>query len=178
MNTYARAILSMLPSTPYSPNGKPTNHETINDLPVHRDTLPQIFYPVSESRHFTRADAGRVFNSSLLPADDRIPHPELISMAKDEIAGIVRSEREERLLRRNELELQKAEQRRQMQKEKEERGVTIVQPENGRWAFRFKEISVEEAGRNGRGRKGVGARYGFPHEDRKKGQIKIPRRVD
>ena len=168
----------MLPTTPYNPNVKPYNHESINDLPVHRDTLPQIFYPVSESRHFTRVDAGRVFNPSLLPADDRIPHPELIAFAKDEAAGFVRREVEERHLKRNELELQQAEQRKQAIKEKEQKGLTIIEPKNGRWAFHFKEINVEDVGKTGRGPKGVGARYGFPHEDRKKGQIKIPRRVE
>ena len=55
----------MLPTTPYSkPPNPPTPHESINDLPVHRLTEPQIFYPVSESRQFTREDAGRVFSAA------------------------------------------------------------------------------------------------------------------
>ena len=60
---YARAVHEMLPTTPYSPNFQ-KRHESINDLPVHRLTDPQIFYPVSESRQFTRVDAGRVFSGA------------------------------------------------------------------------------------------------------------------
>ena len=64
---YARAVLSMLPQTPYH-RSKPVAHESINDLPVHTLTHPQIFYPSSESRPFNRRDAGRVFSGApLLP---------------------------------------------------------------------------------------------------------------
>ena len=41
-----------------------------------------------------------------------------------------------------------------------------------RWEFRFEDVSAEDAGR-----KGLGARYGVPAQDRKKGQVKIPTRV-
>src|SRR5436190_3404014 len=55
----------MVPTTPYiKPPRAPIPHESINDLPVHRLTEPQIFYPVSESRQFTRVDAGRVFSAA------------------------------------------------------------------------------------------------------------------
>ena len=47
-----------------------------------------------------------------------------------------------------------------------------------RWDFVFQNVSVDHAGKDGRGAKGVGWRYGFPHEDRKKGQVKIPTKVD
>ena len=53
----------MLPTTPYNPEFQ-KRHESINDLPAHRLTDPQIFYPVSESRQFTRLDAGRVFSAA------------------------------------------------------------------------------------------------------------------
>ncbi|KAK2761135.1 hypothetical protein FQN54_001655 [Arachnomyces sp. PD_36] len=68
---YARAIHEMVPTTPYTkPPNPPTPHEPINDLPVHRLTEPQIFYPTSESRQFTREDAGRVFSAApALPTD-------------------------------------------------------------------------------------------------------------
>ena len=49
---------------------------------------------------------------------------------------------------------------------------------SGRWDFRFENISVESVGSDGRSFRGVGARYGVPHQDRKRGQIKIPRRVE
>lgn len=55
----------MVPTTPYvKPTRAPIPHESINDLPVHCLTEPQIFYPVSESRQFTRVDAGRVFSAA------------------------------------------------------------------------------------------------------------------
>lgn len=63
---YARAVLSMLPQTPFDPRNPHLvqPHEPINDLPVHPLTHPQVFYPTSESRHFTRTDAGRVFSGA------------------------------------------------------------------------------------------------------------------
>lgn len=62
---YARAVHEMVPTTPLSDDPiQQRRHESINDLPVHRLTDPQIFYPVSESRRFTRVDAGRVFSGA------------------------------------------------------------------------------------------------------------------
>ncbi|EGC47286.1 conserved hypothetical protein [Histoplasma capsulatum var. duboisii H88] len=67
---YARAVHQMIPTTPLKKYPeRPIPHESINDLPVHRLTEAQIFYPVSESRQFTRVDAGRVFSAA--PA---LPH--------------------------------------------------------------------------------------------------------
>ncbi|KAL8788144.1 MAG: hypothetical protein Q9195_007452 [Heterodermia aff. obscurata] len=173
---YARAILSMLPVTRYTPHLPITAHEPINDLPVHSSTLRQVFHPVSESRRFTRTDAGRVFHPTLLPADERIPHPELIDAYRDLSSGMSAEEREMAAQRREKKEADIKEAKRRIWAEEEERRVKKV--EAGRWEFRFRDISVEDAGRDGRGRKGVGARYGMPHEDRKKGIVKIPRRVE
>ncbi|RAH44392.1 mitochondrial 37S ribosomal protein mS45 [Aspergillus brunneoviolaceus CBS 621.78] len=62
---YARAIHEMVPVTHLREHDdRRKSHETINDLPVHRLTDPQIFYPVSESRQFNRIDAGRVFSAA------------------------------------------------------------------------------------------------------------------
>lgn len=62
----------MVPTTPYSPAlQKQTPHETINDLPVHSLTQPQLFYPTSESRAFNRVDAGRVFSAAPRLPDDQ-----------------------------------------------------------------------------------------------------------
>ncbi|PLB53747.1 hypothetical protein P170DRAFT_371996 [Aspergillus steynii IBT 23096] len=64
---YARAVHEMVPCTPVytDPHERRLNpHESINDLPVHRATDAQIFYPVSESRQFNRMDAGRVFSAA------------------------------------------------------------------------------------------------------------------
>ncbi|KAK2782544.1 hypothetical protein FQN51_004560 [Onygenales sp. PD_10] len=67
---YARAVHQMIPTTPLkSYPERIVPHESINDLPVHRLTEAQLFYPTSESRQFTRLDAGRVFSAA--PA---LPH--------------------------------------------------------------------------------------------------------
>lgn len=64
--------------------------------------------------------------------------------------------------------------------EREAKALKTVVPLNGkgRAEFRFRDISVESVGKDGRGREGVGARYGMPHEDRKRGIIKIPTKVE
>ena len=165
----------MLPQTPYIPND-PVTHESINDLPVHRATELQIFHPVSESRHFTRRDAGKVFDRTLLPAEDRIPHPELIQLEKWRNEAMPKPERLERQRAANELEADKRKEADRIRKVKEAQEVTRAV--TGRSVFRFQDIKVESVGADGRSRKGVGARYGIPHQDRKIGQIKIPTRVD
>lgn len=174
---YARAVLSMLPTTSMYPN-RPKAHESINDLPVHKDTVRQIFLPVSESRHFTRVDAGKVFSPTLLPADDRIPHPELIQLERDRNSDMTSQERIAKQREKLLAEKQEKEEREKARKAKEEREVTRVTPPQGRWEFRFRDINVESVGQDGRDRRGIGARYGIPYEDRKRGQIKIPTRVE
>lgn len=73
---------------------------------------------------------------------------------------------------------EKREARKKELREAEEKATTKVVPrEGGRWEFRFRDISVESVGKDGRDRRGVGARYGIPAQDRKRGQIKIPTRV-
>ncbi|KAI9832134.1 MAG: hypothetical protein M1819_004485 [Sarea resinae] len=173
---YARAVLSMLPQTPFNPDS-PMSHESINDLPAHPATMQQIFYPTSESRHFTRADAGKVFDPTLLPADDRIPHPELITLERERLEGVPRAERIARQRERLRLEVAQKTERERLRAENEAREVKAVTPPGARWEFRFREISVQDVGKDGRAPGGVGWRYGIPHEDRKKGQVKIPTRV-
>ncbi|MCJ1322957.1 hypothetical protein MMC15_008307 [Xylographa vitiligo] len=172
---YARAVLAMLPQTPFTSKATPTPHESINDLPVHRDTLRQIFHPVSESRQFTRVDAGKVFHHTLLPADERIPHPELVEMARVHPDGL---NRQERILRAREtMRIEDAERKEKenARREREERETTRVM--GARWEFRFQDVDIETRLREGRGPR-VGVRYGVPHQDRKRGQIKIPMRVE
>ena len=170
-------MLSMLPVTSFNAI-RPVPHESINDLPVHGATLPQIFHPVSESRTFTRIDAGKVFDAELLPADERIPHPELVDDFRDSVQGIMtgpalEARRQERM---NE-ELRSRAEIQERQRKKEEEIVKKVAPMESRWEWRFRDVSVEEVGERGRGRKGVGARYGVPPQDRKRGQVKIPTKV-
>lgn len=69
-----------------------------------------------------------------------------------------------------------AESKAQKQKAWEERTQRVV---NGRrWDFKFQDVSAEDVGKDGRGRRGVGYRYGMPHEDRKRGIVKIPTSVE
>jgi len=164
----------MLPKTPYTA-GRITRHESINDLPVHAHTLPQIFHPTSESRHFTRADAGRVFNRDLLPADARIPHPGMIEAARARRAGAGGDEIRRTLRGNAEAEMRaRAADEAARRVVREDRTKTVL---GARWDFKFEECSVDDVGVDGRARRGVGARYGVPHYDRKRGQVKIPTSV-
>lgn len=165
----------MLPTTPYIPND-PVSHESINDLPVHRATSLQLFHPVSESRHFTRRDAGKVFDRNLLPAEDRVPHTELVQLEMWKDQGVQGDERVMRMREQNAKEEQEKKDREKRRREREARDVAKV--DVGRSVFMFHDVKVDErVGRDGRGKQGIGARYGVPHQDRKKGQVKIPTRV-
>lgn len=175
---YARAVNAMLPKTPMPPhpNARPIPHESINDLPVHSATRTQIFHPVPESMHFNRVSAAKVFARDLLPAEDRIPHPEMVELARLERENRGRDD----ILEERRVELEKEEKaiidtKRERQAAQEAAARKV---ENSRWQFRFENIKVESVGRDGRARTGVGARYGVPPQDRKKGQIKIPTRVE
>ena len=70
--------------------------------------------------------------------------------------------------------------KRDMERRRRERdAMRVAKVDNGRSVFMFRDVKVDErVGPDGRGSMGVGARYGMPHEDRKKGQIKIPTRVN
>ncbi|PSK60839.1 37S ribosomal protein S35, mitochondrial [Elsinoe australis] len=174
-SAYASAVMAMLPQTKHNPkNQKP--HESINDLPVHPATQQQIFYPTSESRQFTREDAARVFSPTLLPADKRIPHPELIEAERPEHADLKPQQRAriaDQLRQAMEKEKQEAEQKRRRW---EQKNIQVVQ--KPKWDFRFESIKADNVGRNGRHPAGVGWRYGMPHEDRKRGHMKdVPDKV-
>lgn len=207
---YAQAIHEMVPTTPYNENQAPVPHEPINDLPVHSLTTPQIFYPTSESRAFTRTDAGRVFSAAprlpdtldagqggtpvephldtryetvgkgekeiqvLKPADARIPHPHLIALAKDQAnpeidANEVKARYSQRLL---DDATQRAEKRASRQAQEEKLRTRV---ESKRWEFIVTDISNSH---NKKAHRPPGVRYGVPHEDRKKGQVKIPTKVE
>ncbi|OJD32271.1 ribosomal protein s35 mitochondrial protein [Diplodia corticola] len=173
---YSKAVLQMLPQTPLfsNPNFQPP-HEPIADIPVHSATRQQLFYPTSESRHFTRADAAKAFAPDLLPADQRIPQPGLVEVERDQLVGLSFDERVERQKERNARNAEEQLRRKAKQAAKEARTQRVL---GRRWDFKFQDFSVEQVGRDGRGGAGVGWRYGMPHEDRKRGQVKIPTRVD
>jgi hypothetical protein len=168
----------MLPTTPHvkAKGQRAITHEPINDLVVHPATRQQLFVPVSESRHFTRVDAGKAFDNNLLPADARIPHPELIAAEKDNIAGYSVSERKLRAQER--LEAQTAAKKKREEAKKQHELASLKTVPQRRWDFVFRDVSVDAVGRNGRDPRGVGWRYGLPHQDRKKGQVKIPTKVE
>jgi hypothetical protein len=179
---YSKAVLDMLPTTPYIDTSKavnkgkrPITHEPINDLIVHPATRQQLFVPVSESRHFTRVDAGKAFDNDLLPADARIPHPELVQAERELSQGLSFDER--RRLAEERLETEQAEKRKLEEKKQAELHALKVVPKR-RWDFVFQDVSVDAVGRDGRKHTGVGWRYGVPHQDRKKGQVKIPTKVE
>ncbi|KKK18977.1 hypothetical protein P175DRAFT_0480460 [Aspergillus ochraceoroseus IBT 24754] len=222
---YARAVHEMVPSTPLyeDPRDQRSNpHESINDLPAHRLTDAQIFYPVSESRQFNRIDAGRVFSAAparehskvakevanpaetvsritqnpslietvgkgaeeqavLQPADVRIPHPHLVAHERQRLAN-PNEWRETRKAYEQRLKQEEAaeQERKRLAKERRERQMSRVQPEASRFEFRIKDVVVskETTGADGRGSQAPGRRYGVPSYDRKKGEVKIPTRVE
>ena len=175
---YTEAILSMLPQTPFRPDTSKAiyPHEPINDLPVHPRTRQQIFYPASESRQFTREDAAKVFDSKLLPADQRIPLGMLVDLEKWKLEGLSREERQKRQKEKDDAVHSAAELKERKQVEWEARTQRMVP--GRRWDFKFQDISAEKVGKDGRGREAVGYRYGMPHEDRKRGMVKIPTSVE
>ena len=184
---YSRAMLRMLPKTSYPENvsGKTElmePHEPINDIPVHRYTMQQLFLPTAESRHFTREDAAKAFHPHMLSADARSPHPELIQMEK-EMQGIEPSQNQAeeeddarmRFRKAAEESEQKLVLRRKVKEAQEKKSTKTITTE--RFEFRFKNINAEQVGLGGRGRKGIGWRYGTQFEDRKKGHSRVPTRV-
>lgn len=174
---YNEAVLAMLPTTPLRQDGSNmVAHESINDLPVHPATRQQLFYPTSESRNFTREDAAKAFSPSLLPADKRIPHPQLVQLERWNAEDVSRTERLNRFAEIEEKEHAAAVEKERKQKEWEARTQRTVQ--GRRWDFKFQDISAENVGKDGRSSKGVGHRYGMPHTERKRGEVKIPTSVE
>lgn len=171
---YNDAVLAMLPTTPFEAVAG-TPHESINDLPVHSATRQQLFYPTSESRQFTREDAAKAFSPNLLPADKRIPHPQLVQLERWNAEDISRPERLKRFAEMEDKEIAAAEEKARKQKEWAERTQRTVQ--GRRWDFQFQDISADVVGKHGRSSKGVGHRYGMPHTERKRGEVKIPTSV-
>ncbi|KAK0618639.1 hypothetical protein DIS24_g11669 [Lasiodiplodia hormozganensis] len=173
---YSKAVLGMLPTTWLARNlASQPEHESIADLPVHPATRQQLFWPTSESRRFTRTDAAAAFAPGLLPADKRIPHPDLVAAERDEFAGLAWDERIQRQHVRNARHAQEKLKREAKAREVAARTTRVP---GRRWDFKIQDFSIEQVGRDGKNPGGVGWRYGAPHEDRKRGQIKIPKKVD
>jgi len=211
--------MDMLPQTRYDEDTQ-TYHESTTDLPVHPDTQQQIFYPISESRQFTRTDAAKVFSPTLLPADKRIQHASLLKdeslwtdaeddpQDEDEDAFLnsisdIEEEAEQAskkfrdMIIKNNVDQDVERSREEIDPQVIEEMVNSIelseedldQIEAGeehvvenksavdtvkarRWDFKFEHIEADNVGRNPRDSRGVGWRYGMPHEDRKRGQNK------
>ncbi|OAA35433.1 Ribosomal protein S35, mitochondrial [Metarhizium rileyi] len=172
---YAKAVMSMLPKTSFREGEKNEPHEPVNEVHVHKLTMQQLFVPVSESRQFTREDAAKAFHETMLSADARSPQPQLIKMERDILKGMSREESKAKFEAAVQKEEDAVAMKLSQEKAKEEQTTTRIKTD--RYEFRFKEIVVDDVGRDGRSRKGTGWRYGAPFDDRKRGVIKIPTSV-
>ncbi|KAI1771644.1 eukaryotic mitochondrial regulator protein-domain-containing protein [Hypoxylon cercidicola] len=172
---YARAVLSMVPTHTFRATQQNVPFEPINELHVHPYTMKQIFWPTSESRHFTRADAAKAFHPKMLSADERVPHPELIQMEKEVLQGRPLLDASERFKQAAMESERKAADKVFAKAVRDEKHTTRVNTK--RFEFRFKQINSENVGPKGRARDAVGWRYGAPYYDRSKGEIKIPTSV-
>ncbi|KAI0600695.1 eukaryotic mitochondrial regulator protein-domain-containing protein [Biscogniauxia sp. FL1348] len=173
---YAKAVLSMLPTRSLGSRFQNEPFEPINELHVHPYTMQQIYWPTSESRHFTREDAAKAFHKDMLSADKRVPHPELIEMERELLNSASPHEAAERFkeaVTRSEQEAAN----KQIEKAQTEEDYT-TRVSKGRFEFRFKQYNSDNVGPKGKNRHTVGWRYGAPYYDRSKDhQIKIPTSV-
>lgn len=172
---YSKAILGMLPKTSYNDVGPKPAHEPINDVHVHGYTMQQVFHPTSESRHFTRKDAANAFHRTMLPAEERSQHPELIQMVKGVLGGENKSSSTAKFVRA----AKESEQAlvRQAEEKKKREDARTVKVNSDRFEFRIKTFNSESVGTTGRARNATGWRYGAPLDDRKRGKVKIPTSV-
>ncbi|KAF2087083.1 hypothetical protein K490DRAFT_73901 [Saccharata proteae CBS 121410] len=172
---YAKAVLAMLPTTKKAPKDhRQRDHESYNDIPIHAATKAQIFVPTSESRRFTRVDAAKAFDKDLLPADDRIPHPGLVTLERGRLEGL---DTNALMARQAEFNAKLEKKKQAIKDRKQKLSPPTVAVPGRRWDFRFQDVSVERVGSDGRDPRGVGWRYGMPLEDRKRGHVKIPTKV-
>lgn len=165
----------MLPKTSFVEGEENQPHEPINEVHVHNLTMQQLFLPVSESRQFTRKDAAKAFHDSMLSADARSPQPQLIQMEREILEGKTREESLAKFREITQKEEDKVAKKLLEKRDLEAKSTRKVKTD--RYEFRFKEINVDDVGRDGRSRKGTGWRYGAPFEDRKRGLVKIPTSV-
>ena len=151
-------------------------------LPDTQDTA-QGGSPVEPWRNTRKEIVGKAASEMevLKPADARIPHPHLIAYAQDQKDPVLRGNPDEIKKRYADRLTEDAERRAAAREKKfamEEARKTRV--EAGRWQFVVTDVTVSRqgTGKDGRGTGSPGQRYGLPHEDRKKGQVKIPQKVE
>lgn len=165
-------MLEMLPTHDFPSGLAPKPLEPINEIHVHGYTMQQLFVPTSESRHFTREDAAKAFHPTMLSPDDRMPHKELVRHWRRRQDGERDGVSRKKFIAEARAS-EKADVLRDASKtEHEKRAIQTVSTE--RSDFRFKSITADDAGPDGRSKRGVGWRYGAPYEDRKKDQVKHP----
>ncbi|KAH8884221.1 hypothetical protein GQ53DRAFT_752272 [Thozetella sp. PMI_491] len=173
---YSRAVLSMLPCTELDEgHGRLTPHESTGEVHVHSHTMQQLFVPTPESRSFTREHAARAFGDRIVPVDKALQIPELIEYERELSRNVNPDEAHENFRKAvRDSETRIAESETKKLREAQESKVRVA---NDRFEFRFTAYNAENIGPGGRSKDAVGWRYGVPHSDRKKGQIKIPPRV-
>ncbi|KAK3372043.1 eukaryotic mitochondrial regulator protein-domain-containing protein [Podospora didyma] len=171
---YAKAIQGMLPIQHLGPD-EPA-FEPINDIHVHSYTMQQVFQPAAESKHFTRVDAAKAFGEHILPADEKMRIPELIQLERDLELGIEPADANKKFLEATRESEKAFAATKEAQLQREEDRKTRV--ESGRFEFRFERINAGAVGHDGRARGAVGWRYGVPFNDRKRGVVKIPTKVE
>lgn len=175
---YAKAFMALLPQTRYDDSNSQRIHEQFNEVVVHPYTQQQLFFPVSESREFNREDAAKAFNRYLKSTDERIPHPELVQMERQiNVEGVAPLEAAKAFRQATAEAEQKIAERAERAARKEASLITRVNDKRG-VEFRFKDYNVDSVGHNGRGLEGVGVRYGVASYDRKRGEVKIPTKVE
>ena len=165
----------MLPTRTIKEDIQSRPFEPINELHVHPYTMQQLFWPTSESRRFTREDAAKAFHETMLSADKRVPHPELIQMEREIASGLApfdASGRFKRAVMESERRAAEESARKAALKEK-----NTIRVSSKRFEFRFEKYNSELVGPKGKARSAVGWRYGAPYYDRAKGEIKIPTSV-
>lgn len=132
-----------------------------------------------QDTHTERVGRGKKNIDILKPTDARIPHPHLIAFAKDqqELKGQT-DEIKTRYAKRLSDDAESRAKARERKFVRDEAQKTRV--DTNRWQFVVTDVKVsrEGTGMTGRGTGSPGVRYGVPHEDRKKGQVKIPRKVE
>ncbi|KAJ9632762.1 uncharacterized protein PV06_02733 [Exophiala oligosperma] len=117
----------------------------------------------------------------LKPADARIPHPQMIAYEIDRQNPELADEHRERQrlhAQRLEEDARKRKEAKELKARLEEENRTRV--DTGRWQFIFTNVAATREGTklDGRGTKSPGFRYGVPSQERKKGQVKIPTKVE
>jgi hypothetical protein len=117
----------------------------------------------------------------LQPAEVRIPHPQLVAFEYDklhnpqEMAACT-----EKFIERLATEDSADVQRTQKAVDRVVKTTHRVKPETSRFEFHFRDVVVgkETTGPTGRGTTAPGRRYGVADRSRKKGDVKIPTKIN